>query len=252
MTERVAVVFGFVASVVVACRAAQQTAPPAPPILQEPQTIMLWPGGAPGAQGAEDRDKPALTIYMPPNTTGPMTAVIVAPGGGYRHAVDEPRRACARQLLQYARCRRLRPAVPARTAIPPSDRARRRAACRPDGARSRGGMAHRPRPHRVHGLLGRRPSRVHRVDPFRQRQRERSRSHRSREQPARLRHPRLSGHFAHRTVDPPGVEAKPARARLPIPRWRAASPPTHASRPRRLPRSSIRPTPTRACRPRMR
>ena len=56
---------------------------PAPPIMQEPQTILLWPSGAPGAQGAEDRDKPALTIYMPPNTTGPMTAVIIAPGGGY-------------------------------------------------------------------------------------------------------------------------------------------------------------------------
>jgi acetyl esterase/lipase len=65
--------------------AAQQQPPtaPAPPILQEPQTILLWPNGAPGAQGTEDRDKPALTIYMPPNTTGPMTAVIVAPGGGY-------------------------------------------------------------------------------------------------------------------------------------------------------------------------
>ena len=58
--------------------------PPAPPILQEPQTILLWPNGAPGAQGAEDRDKPALTIYMPPNTTGPMPAVIVAPGGSYQ------------------------------------------------------------------------------------------------------------------------------------------------------------------------
>ena len=50
--------------------------PPAPPILQEPQTILLWPGGAPGALGQDDRDRPALTIYMPPNTIGPMTAVI--------------------------------------------------------------------------------------------------------------------------------------------------------------------------------
>jgi acetyl esterase/lipase len=56
---------------------------PAPPLIQEPQTILLWPNGAPGAQGAEDRDKPALTIYMPPNTAGPMTAVIIAPGGSY-------------------------------------------------------------------------------------------------------------------------------------------------------------------------
>jgi acetyl esterase/lipase len=61
-----------------------QTAPaPAPPLLQDPQTILLWPSGAPGALGAEDADKPALTIYMPPNTAGPMTAVIVAPGGSY-------------------------------------------------------------------------------------------------------------------------------------------------------------------------
>jgi acetyl esterase/lipase len=51
--------------------------------MQEPQTILLWPGGAPGALGQEDRDKPALTIYMPPVTTGPMTAVIIAPGGSY-------------------------------------------------------------------------------------------------------------------------------------------------------------------------
>ena len=56
----------------------------APPLLQEPQTIPLWPGKAPGALGDAPEDTPTLTIYMPPNTTGPMTAVIVAPGGGYR------------------------------------------------------------------------------------------------------------------------------------------------------------------------
>src|SRR4051794_21408628 len=57
--------------------------PPAPPIMQEPQTLLLWPGGAPGALGTTDRDKPAITVYMPPNTSGPMTAVIIAPGGSY-------------------------------------------------------------------------------------------------------------------------------------------------------------------------
>ena len=39
---------------------------------------------APGALGDDPEDVPTLTIYMPPNTTGPMTAVIIAPGGGYR------------------------------------------------------------------------------------------------------------------------------------------------------------------------
>ena len=66
----------------VTCVAQQPAAPP--PIMQEPQTLLLWPNGAPGAQGTEDRDKPAITVYMPPNTTGPMTAVIIAPGGSYR------------------------------------------------------------------------------------------------------------------------------------------------------------------------
>ena len=63
---------------------AQPPQPPPPAILQEPQTIPLWQGRAPGALGDEDRDTPAITIYMPPNTTGPMTAVIIAPGGSYR------------------------------------------------------------------------------------------------------------------------------------------------------------------------
>jgi acetyl esterase/lipase len=54
------------------------------PILQDPQTIPLWTGRAPGALGDEDIDKPTLTIYMPPKTEGPMTAVVIAPGGSYR------------------------------------------------------------------------------------------------------------------------------------------------------------------------
>ena len=56
----------------------------APPLVQEPQTFPLWQGRAPAALGDAPEDVPTLTIYMPPNTTGPMTAVIVAPGGGYR------------------------------------------------------------------------------------------------------------------------------------------------------------------------
>jgi acetyl esterase/lipase len=54
------------------------------PILQDPQTLPLWDNAAPGALGSAPEDIPTLTVYMPPNTTGPMTAVIIAPGGGYR------------------------------------------------------------------------------------------------------------------------------------------------------------------------
>jgi acetyl esterase/lipase len=54
---------------------------PAPNPNAEPETMLLWPGGAPGALGTEDSDRPALTVYRArqPSTT----AIIVAPGGGY-------------------------------------------------------------------------------------------------------------------------------------------------------------------------
>jgi acetyl esterase/lipase len=55
-----------------------------PAIVQDPQTIPLWQDSAPGSSGNAAEDIPTLTIYMPPNTTGPMTAVIIAPGGSYR------------------------------------------------------------------------------------------------------------------------------------------------------------------------
>ena len=61
---------------------------PAPPIPQarpnpnaEPETIFLWPDGAPGALGKEDADRPTLTIYRARQASG--ASVIVAPGGGY-------------------------------------------------------------------------------------------------------------------------------------------------------------------------
>jgi acetyl esterase/lipase len=76
------IIQALIAAAVLLGPSAQQPAPA--PLLQEPQTIPLWPGRAPGAQGHEDRDTPAITIYMPPNTTGPMTAVIIAPGGSYQ------------------------------------------------------------------------------------------------------------------------------------------------------------------------
>jgi acetyl esterase/lipase len=49
----------------------------------EPQTILLWESGAPGALGRGDDDKPSITVYRPwgPNISG--TSVIVAPGGSY-------------------------------------------------------------------------------------------------------------------------------------------------------------------------
>ncbi len=48
------------------------------------EQILLWPDGAPGAEGNDVIDRPALTIHLaaPKNNTG--AAVVVNPGGGYR------------------------------------------------------------------------------------------------------------------------------------------------------------------------
>src|SRR5437879_3425595 len=49
----------------------------------KPQAIMLWPNGAPGAVGNEDKDKPSLTVYLPPADKANGSAVVICPGGGY-------------------------------------------------------------------------------------------------------------------------------------------------------------------------
>jgi len=48
-----------------------------------PKPEPLWPGGAPGAVGSEDADRPELTAYAAAKPNG--TAVLVCPGGGYGH-----------------------------------------------------------------------------------------------------------------------------------------------------------------------
>jgi len=46
---------------------------------------LLWPGGAPGAKGAADGDKPSITIYLPDKDMANGAAVVIFPGGGYGH-----------------------------------------------------------------------------------------------------------------------------------------------------------------------
>src|SRR5688572_12761923 len=55
--------------------------------LAEP--ILLWPGGAPGASGVSDEDKPAVTPFVPEASKRNGAAVLVVPGGGFAlRAVD--------------------------------------------------------------------------------------------------------------------------------------------------------------------
>ena len=55
----------------------------APAAAAEPKTELLWPGGAPGAKGDRDPDKPAITVHLPAPEKANGTAVVICPGGGY-------------------------------------------------------------------------------------------------------------------------------------------------------------------------
>jgi len=45
--------------------------------------IALWPNGAPGALGKEEKDIPTITPYLPDPATATGAAIVVCPGGGY-------------------------------------------------------------------------------------------------------------------------------------------------------------------------
>jgi acetyl esterase/lipase len=63
------------------------------------KTELLWPQGAPGAVGADDVDKPTLTIYLPPSDKAAGAGVVVCPGGGYRNlAMDHE----GKQIAEWA------------------------------------------------------------------------------------------------------------------------------------------------------
>ncbi len=47
------------------------------------ESFPLWPDGAPGALGKEDKDTPTLTPYLPASAEGTNAAIVICPGGGY-------------------------------------------------------------------------------------------------------------------------------------------------------------------------
>ncbi len=60
---------------------------------------LLWPSGAPGAQGNADEDRPTLAIYLPDPAKAAGFGVVVCPGGGYHNlAMDHEGRQIAEWL----------------------------------------------------------------------------------------------------------------------------------------------------------
>lgn len=66
-----------------------------------PRTVLLWPDGAPGAQGNADVDQPALTLYPAAGANKLPVGVVVCPGGSYHNlAMDHEGRQVAVWLNQ--------------------------------------------------------------------------------------------------------------------------------------------------------
>ncbi len=53
-------------------------------LAQDPTSVLLWPNGAPAAQGSDDIDKPTLTIFLPVKNQANGTGIVICPGGSYR------------------------------------------------------------------------------------------------------------------------------------------------------------------------
>ncbi len=50
---------------------------------QIPSPMPLWPNGAPGALGKEDKDIPTLISYLADTGAATGPAMVILPGGGY-------------------------------------------------------------------------------------------------------------------------------------------------------------------------
>jgi acetyl esterase/lipase len=48
-----------------------------------PDTVLLWPEGAPGAVGDAPEDRPTLTVFLPSNEKATGTGLVICPGGSY-------------------------------------------------------------------------------------------------------------------------------------------------------------------------
>src|SRR6185436_2919496 len=90
--------FAIVTALLVLALVPEVSAQQQPLPIQDGQVIPLWSGGAPGALGTEDRDIPAITVFLP-RTLAPNTpAVIVCPGGGYTNLASNHE---GRQVANY-------------------------------------------------------------------------------------------------------------------------------------------------------
>jgi acetyl esterase/lipase len=68
----------------------------------DPEVLLLWPQGAPGAKGERAEDKPQITVSLPAQDQATGAAMVVCPGGGYGNlAMDHEGRQIAEWLNSF-------------------------------------------------------------------------------------------------------------------------------------------------------
>ena len=68
---------------------------------QPTNSFPLWPDGAPGALGQQDKDIPTLTPYWPDPAKATGAAIVICPGGGYGGLAPHEGRDYARFLNEH-------------------------------------------------------------------------------------------------------------------------------------------------------
>ena len=68
---------------------------------QPTNAFPLWPDGAPGALGKEDKDIPSLTPYLPDAAKATGAAIVICPGGGYGGLANHEGEHYARWLNEH-------------------------------------------------------------------------------------------------------------------------------------------------------
>ena len=66
-----------------------QMAGPSSDVRPQSSLVYLWPGGAPGAKGQAEGDKPSLTIFLPEKGKTTSVGVVICPGGAYGHLATD-------------------------------------------------------------------------------------------------------------------------------------------------------------------
>src|ERR1017187_8177957 len=68
---------------------------------QPTNSFPLWPGGAPGALGKEEKDIPTLAPFFPGAEKATGSALVICPGGGYGILAPHEGRDYARWLNEH-------------------------------------------------------------------------------------------------------------------------------------------------------